>query len=353
MSIKQLYFPNYLTEDQKITLNSIKQLDKSGNLYYINYVADYKIDEVISEYNKSYNLDISVSKVLIPGSPEKLKFSVNELGCSCFCTINNEGSPILARNYDFFNTDHICAVCRTNSVSGYAFIGALDLHFFGIRNNNLNENNKRLQLLYSPFQVQDGINEKGFACAILMLFEGKTVQNTGKPSVLSTMVVNLLLNKASCVEEAVSLLQKYDIIAFFENIDYNHKWIMCDAKGDKAVIGYTDNKINVIRSNRNFISSANYYQSKPIKSQIGKGFMRKNTLDHFLTLNPNPSNETAMKYLKNVRYSLHYDYMDSDILQRNDRENDITYWSEIFDTKKKNIKLVFKEDYDITYGFEL
>ena len=60
-----------------------------------------------------------------------------------------------------------------------------------------------------------------------------------------------------------------------------------------------------------------------------------------------------MKYLKNVRYSLHFDYMDSDILMRDDREDDITYWSEIFDTKEKSVKLVFKENYEETYGFEL
>lgn len=348
MNIKKLEYPSYLTEDQKNTLDSLKKFDGKNNLYEINYTAPVKTEEILSLIKTPEDCDNAVSEILLPDSPIKLRFNVSELGCSCFCAKNNKNETILGRNYDFYNTDHICAICRTDSKTGYSYIGLLDLFFFGLNADNLNETEKRIQLLYSPLQIQDGINEKGFACAIQMLFEGRCEQNRNKTKLISTFAVSLLLNKAATVKEAVSILKNYDILPFFPTGDFNHKWIMCDRAGDMAVCEYRDGELYVTKSASNIVS-ANYYLSRPILGQKGKGFLRTAYLKNFLNIMPNPTDKKAMEFLKNVRYSLHLDFIDSDILERQDKEDDITYWSQIFNTETKTMDFVFKEDYSKVY----
>lgn len=353
MILKNLSYPQTFTSDQINTLNSVKQIDERGLLYEINYTADYKLDEVLSYSDNAYDANKSVTEILIPNSGYKLDFSVDNYGCLGFCTKNNENSVILGRNYDFFDHDHPCCICKTNSKSGYSYIGALDLFFFGIRENNLNEIDKRIQLLYTPFQIQDGINEKGFVCAILMLMEGRTVQKRGKQPILSTFVVNLLLSKAANVNEACEILDQYDMTAFFQGNDYNHKWIMCDKSGDMAVIEYVNNEMKIIRTDNEKIATANYYMSHPIQGHMGRGYLRVSTINHFLNICPNPSDETAMKMLKNIRQSLCQDSVDNQILSSPIPQAGITYWSEIFNTKKLTMDFVINENYDKIYSFSL
>lgn len=353
MILQNLSYPNTFTNDQINTLNSVKQLDESGLLYEINYTADYKLDEVLSFSDNAYDANNSVTEVLIPNSGYKLDFSADNFGCLGFSTRNNENSVILGRNYDFFDHDHPCCICKTNSKSGYSFIGALDLFFFGIRKNNLNETDKRIQLLYSPYQVQDGINEKGFACAIIMLMEGRTVQKRGKQPILSTFVVNLLLSKAANVNEACKILDQYDMTAFFQDNDCNHKWIMCDKSGDMAVIEYVNNEMKVIRTENEKIATANYYMSHPIQGHAGRGYLRVSTINHFLNICPNPSDKTAMNMLKNIKQSLYQDFADSQIMDIPEPQSGITYWSQVFNTDKLTMDLVINENYEKIYSFSL
>ncbi len=70
---------------------------------------------------------------------------------------------------------------------------------------------KALIGLYAPL---DGMNEKGLAVSVNMIFDGATIlQNTGKPDITTTTAVRLPLNEAATVEEAIELLKKYDFHA--------------------------------------------------------------------------------------------------------------------------------------------
>ena len=39
--------PSWWTEDQQKTISSIRQIEDKGYLHKINYVADYKLDDII------------------------------------------------------------------------------------------------------------------------------------------------------------------------------------------------------------------------------------------------------------------------------------------------------------------
>lgn len=338
-----------MNKKQEKTLESIKQIDKKGLLYKIDYYADYKIDEILSHSKTGYDIDECVSKVLL-NNEYKLEFTLNQLGCTCFTTKNDLGNIILGRNYDFSNENHLCGICETKSGEYYKYVGALDLYYLGLRQNNLNDINHRASFLYSPLQVQDGINEKGFACSILLLNEGKTIQKRNKTPLISTLVVSLLLSKASSVKEACEILDNYDIVAFFKD-NNNHHWIMCD-QSNMAIVEYVDNKMKIIKS-EDFLTATNFYLSLPKKGQNGLGFSRHAIISNLLELNPNPSNEIGLKYLEQVKYSLQQDLIDNVPFEREIKLDAITYWSEIFDTKEKSMSFIFKEDYNKIYKFKL
>ena len=58
----------------------------------------------------------------------------------------------------------------------------------------------------------DGINEKGLCVAVLMIEDSDvTEQDTGKPGITTTTAVRLLLDQAADVDEAIRLLEQYDM----------------------------------------------------------------------------------------------------------------------------------------------
>ena len=248
---------------------------------------------------------------------------------------------------------HLCAICETKSAKGYNFIGALDMFYMGVDEEFLNLPEKRVQCLYAPHQVQDGINEKGLACALLFLNEKKTVQNTGKPFLPSNLLVCTLLNKTSTVKEACEILNNYDFVSLFENYDFNHHYIICDAKGDMAIIEYIENKLIVIRDRKGYLTLSNYYKSLPEKGQKGIGFLRVATIEHLLKKNPTPSNETAISNLECVSYGRELDKYDRMTEGREDYQKGISYWSQIYDTKEKSLDMVFRENYKKVFKFKL
>lgn len=65
----------------------------------------------------------------------------------------------------------------------------------------------RLACLTAPFVCLDGMNEKGVSIAVLTLDSEPTKQNTGKPTIATTLAIRLVLDKAASTEEAVELLK--------------------------------------------------------------------------------------------------------------------------------------------------
>ena len=75
----------------------------------------------------------------------------------------------------------------------------------------LPDNIKTIAALYAPL---DGMNEKGLCVAVNMISDNTTIeQNSNKPDITTTTAIRLLLDKAANVEEAIALLQQYDMHA--------------------------------------------------------------------------------------------------------------------------------------------
>ncbi len=93
--------------------------------------------------------------------------------------------------------------------------------------------------LYAPL---DGMNEKGLCVAVNMIQDS---QSSGKPDIITTTAVRMLLNKAATTNEAVELLKLYD---FHASMDYMVHLSVADSTGKSVVIEYINNEMEVIET---------------------------------------------------------------------------------------------------------
>ena len=155
------------------------------------------------------------------------------LKCTAFTMTDNQNQVHMGRNYDFkLDTSAMLVYCTPpNGYKSVAF-AALD----NISANTPDESmKKKLATLTSPFICLDGMNEKGVSIAVLTLDSEPVFQNTGKPTIATTLAIRLVLDRAASTQEAVNLLKEYDM---FASSGRDHHFYITDASGDGRVIEY-------------------------------------------------------------------------------------------------------------------
>mgnify|MGYP000819911849 FL=1 len=194
---------------------------------------DYSIENIIN-YGITDNQSFvdAVTKEALPLLPVHIE--VPDFGCSAFSVKDTDNNNLMGRNYDFKNDSSAMLVYSTPK-DGYKSVAfaALD----NISANTADASLKsRLACLTAPFVCLDGMNEKGVSIAVLTLDSEPTKQNTGKPTIATTLAIRLVLDKAASTEEAVELLKNYDMMAS-SGRDYH--FYITDSSGDGRVIEYS------------------------------------------------------------------------------------------------------------------
>ena len=134
-----------------------------------------------------------------------------DFGCSAFTLQEADGNVLMGRNYDFKrDTSAMLVYCEPKGGYKSVAFAALDNISANIPDASMK---KKLATLTAPFICLDGMNEKGVSMAVLTLDSEPVHQNTGKPVIGTTLVIRLILDRAATTEEAVELLNQYDMFA--------------------------------------------------------------------------------------------------------------------------------------------
>lgn len=195
------------------TIQSIEQItdyDDGYNLYRMNVQYDYSLDRVIA-YGITGNQTMldAILKEALPLLPVSMK--VPNYGCTAFTLTDTDGSVHMGRNYDFKrDTSAMLVYCAPKDGYRSVAFAALDNVGANIPDESLK---KKLATLTAPFICLDGMNEKGVSIAVLTLDSEPVHQNTGKPTIATTLAIRLVLDRAATTEEAVQLLSSYDMFA--------------------------------------------------------------------------------------------------------------------------------------------
>lgn len=212
--------------------------------YAVRYEGDYGFDEFIEQGGASSDSEVVayLSEQLLSGLD--LGFLGDIFGCSTIAATGSEGEALFGRNFDW-NTCETMVVASVPE-NGYASISTVNMDFItqgagGAVGMALRLDEVRtLAALYAPL---DGMNEAGLAVSVNMIQDGETIeQNTEKSDITTTMAVRLLLNQAATVDEALALLEQYDLHASMNMMIH---FALADKAGRSVVVEYIDNEMVV------------------------------------------------------------------------------------------------------------
>ena len=266
----------FMFRNELKTLDSLKKVD-DNILYTMKYEGDYGFDDFLKQgASTDAELVKFVTDRLLKGVP--LEFSIPDLGCSTFSAQTEDGEQIFGRNFDL--TYSPALFVETKPDNGYRSFSTVNLAFLGFGEDKLPETFKqKIITLAAPYAPLDGINEKGLTAAVLRIGDEPTNQDTGKTDITTTTAIRLILDKAATVEEALALLEQYDM---HSSAGSCYHFQISDAQGNSAVVEYVDSEYEVIPVDKNYQMVTNFLLSEK-KYNFGSGQDRyeilKNKLD--------------------------------------------------------------------------
>jgi len=320
------------------SLQSIEQVDDFP-MYTMTYYGDYGFDEFLKEGAKDdSSIEQFVTKRLLKGIPVDL--GVVGDGCTAFVAENEAGELIYGRNFDYDYSPSLQLI--TTPENGYRSISTVNLNFAGYGKDNLPDGLSldSIATLSAPYLPVDGMNEKGFAVALLVVPEAPIDQDETKVSLNTTTAVRLLLDKAATVDEAVELLESYNI--YFSG-DLACHFLVADALGNSALIEFWDGELQVVTSPEDYQIASNFIAYNNLNIGIGYDeFERYNKVKDTLISNSGKINEEAAVNL-----------LTSIGLKDNDTADDLLQWSVIYNLTNRTGRIFADHNTDNIQYFDL
>lgn len=223
-------------------IRTIASVNKEGyGIYTITCYEDLKIDSLLAaNVSTSDDLINWVIKEQLYGLP--IEVDEENFGCATFVCANPEGETLMGRNFDYSETDTI--VIYNEPENGYASYALADLTIVGVGEYGLDPDSLmgRAHMLVTPYVCLDGVNEAGLSVGILELDIDELHQDNGNPDILIYTAIRALLDKCANVDEAITLLNKYDV---HTAIGYSYHLQIADKTGRAVVVEWLDGQMIV------------------------------------------------------------------------------------------------------------
>ena len=319
---------------RNLTISSLKKI--TPNLYTLNYQNNYYLDEIINKGVKNQNevKSFCTQKFGINFNfDEKQSDKVNS--CSSFNVYNKKNQNLMGRNFDFPKLSPTLVVW-THPSNGYKSISFVDGEYIGIFED---QEIIKERLLYTVYDIIDGINEEGLALSILRLANTPSVHqdDSSKKNITSSIMMKGVLDYCKNVDEAVDYFKKYNLHELYDRNSSLH-YLIVDSKGDSVILEYIDNKMIVIKpyeiENVKYLYLTNFF----LKKEIGNG--NNNGLDRYQILKEKLKDDTIMEEDKAMNLL-------------NDVHKSTTIWSNVYNTNELTVITALRQNYTIFYKFDV
>ena len=326
-------------EKREATLKTLTQID--DNLWSLVYKSSYGLDGILKKGSKGIMDSVKHLQNEVKMGGFSLNPDKDGFACSTFNAQNPDGDYIFGRNFDYKAAP--CLVCWTAPENGYKSVSVVDTTFFvhGTKYFSMAKAKNHLRAMAAPYTSMDGINEKGFSCGVLEIKSKATKQNTGKTPIITTVAIRAVLDKCATVDEAIKLFASYDM---HDLLGINYHYQLADANGTSAIIEYVDNKMFVIRQEKdkkNLILT-NYFLTEGGDNHDGRGMDRYELMETTLKENNGVITEDeAMELLSKV--ALNYRHKLGHMV--------IALWSAVYNCNEKSVLLCAGMDYTKKYKF--
>ena len=281
--------------------------------------SDAQVVAFLTNEVMSGNLDISFGDMLF--------------GCSTISVKSPNGEQLFGRNFDWNKANAM--IVESHPQNDYASISTVNMDFIN-GSVNLDHYPDVVQSIVAMYAPMDGMNEKGLAISVNMIQDSSTIeQNTNKPDLTTTTAIRLILNKASTVQEALDLLQKYDVHASMGMMIH---FAISDKTGRSVVVEYINNEMVVTDTP----VVTNFYITEGEKFGIGT---KQSHTRYEMLLDLLDTHQTLD--MQGVRDAL------ESVSKKNFGEFESTEWSIVFNQETGEVRYYHRENYKKSYIFQL
>lgn len=342
----------YHTEDQKMTIGSLRRIDKHGYLYEVDYKADYKLDEILAaEPLTAEALQTVIHRTLLSKSTYKYKPLPCTFACTSVTGINPENYPLLGHNYDMGKDERATVAVHTAAPGKYASVGLADMGWLGMQKDDfLSSLEGQESLLYAPFLVMDGVNEKGFSIATLYIPGYSNPVDNGMQKIFSGLIPRYMLDNARSVQDALEKFEKLDVKMAFADKNASFHWMLNDAYGDSAVVEFVNNQFMAMPKafTAKHQTVANYWVTPAVKVEGENGFARVKLLEKNFKKTKYPTDQQLADWLEMVTPK--YDKENAKMVAA---RNLATNWTVVYNLEKRTAIVYMKEDFNNRYSLSL
>lgn len=230
------------------SLDSLKA-EAPEDMYSMTYYNSCCFDKYLEEGYKGTEEWISFVTENIVGSMMEYE-EIKNHSCSAFICRNEKNDVLYCRNFDIEEISP-CCMLTTVGKDGYRSIGGTDISLLYNASADRMELSRpnNLAALALPYRTHDGMNEYGVAMSILRAGRGKTGKDDTKKLLSCLDVIRLVLEKAQNVDEAIELLNAYnvDMGSVYANTPFHY--FLADASGRAVVVEYGDGVPVIVESN--------------------------------------------------------------------------------------------------------
>ncbi|MCL2050693.1 MAG: linear amide C-N hydrolase [Lachnospiraceae bacterium] len=319
-------------------INTIKMINDNPRLYTMQYYGDYGFDGFLAQGGAKSNDELAeyLTSYISKGF-YKHTVTENSGGCSTIAAENESGERVFGRNFDW--EDCAVMIVETAPPNGYRSISTVNLYFIGYSPDYLPDSLFNSVLaLGAPYAPLDGMNEKGLCVADLIIEDaGETHQDTGKPNITTTTAIRLLLDYAATVDEAIALLEQYNM---HSDMGIMHHLAISDATGRSIVVEYIDNIMFVTDApvvTNFFLTPGEWFG---FGGELSK--QRYDILYGAYTENEGILDEQGIKnILREVRSTNGFE------------PQWVTQWSAVYSQSAGTVTFYLKEDFEKEYGFQV
>jgi len=296
----------------------------------VRYEGGYGLDDFLERGGASSDAQVvEFLSTYLGGAAPSLH--AEGFGCSTLSVPSPEGHALFGRNFDWNPCEAL--IVQSVPTDGYASISTVNLDFLGSYLDKFPAQARTMAALYAPL---DGMNEKGLCVAVLMIQDRASIhQDAGKSNLTTTTAVRLLLDRAADVEEALALLEQYDL---HSSMGMMVHFALADAGGNSVAVEYVGNEMVVTKTP----VLTNFYLAEGEKQGIGtaQSHTRYDILTDTLAQSPSMT-------LEQVR-----DAMDS-VSKDNFGEFESTEWTVVYDQSAGEVRYYHRENYETAYLFHV
>ncbi len=319
-----------LQESSENSYTSIQITELEKGFSYAEMKDDYAFDKFLSDGGAESDTEVIsfLTKNLIGNTING--FGGENFGCSAVSAKSKDGY-YFGRNFDWYNCNALVVAAYPDN--GYSSISTVNLNFIGFGTSMHSDEILTTAAVYAPL---DGMNEKGLCVSVNMVEDSEKVdQRTDLPDITTTTAIRLLLDKATDTNEAIALLQQYDMHA---SKGLTVHFAVSDSKGKCVAIEYLNNEMIVTETP----VVTNFYFAEGEKNGIG-------------TAQSHERYEKIMETLADTDTFTADDVMNAldSVSKHNYNDGETTEWSAVFNQSTGEAVYCHRENYDKQYTFQI